>query len=157
MSHSTLGMPASLSALVQEATCLAASGARAEAEAAYCAWIAASPADPQLYIAHFNHACLLGELGQNVRAAGALTAALAINPDFLPARINLGSLMEKAGAPDQALGQWQDVAQRLVAVTGAAITYKVTALRQMARLLMEHQRLTAAEQVMRQRDRKSVV
>ena len=150
MSHSTLGTPASLSALVQEATCLAASGARAEAKAAYCAWIAANPADPQLYIAHFNHACLLGELGQNTLAANALTAALAINPDFLPARINLGSLMEKAGAPDQALGQWQDVAQRLVAVTGAAITYKVTALRQMARLLMEHQRLTAAEQVMRQ-------
>ena len=142
----TLTEPASLSDLVQAATHLS----RANAEAAYRDWIDANPADPQLYIAHFNHACLLGDLGQNPAAMAALDAALAINPDFLPARINLGSLMERAGAPEQALNHWQDVAQRLVAVTGHAITYKVTALRQMARLLLEHHRLGAAEMVMRQ-------
>ena len=150
MSQATLAMPASLSELVQTATGLSAAGDRGAAQAAYEAWIGRNSTDPQLYIAHFNHACLLGEIGRSADAKVALQAALALNPDFLPARINLGSLLEKAGAPDQALGQWQDVAQRLVAVTGAAITYKVTALRQMARLLMEHQRLSAAEAVMRQ-------
>lgn len=143
----TLNEPETLSELVQATARL---GDRAAAAALYGSWIARHPAEPQLYIAHFNHACLLSDMGEGGAAMAALNAALALNPDFLPARINLGSLMERAGAPDQALGQWQDVAQRLVAVTGAAITYKVTAMRQMARLLMEHHRLSAAEAVLRQ-------
>ena len=145
-----LAAPAMLAELVQAATRLASAGAPAAAEREYSNWIARSPGDPQLYIAHFNHACLLGEMGRSEAAMAALQAALEINPDFLPARINLGGLMERAGSPEQALGHWQDVAQRLVAVTGAAINYKATALRQMARLLIEHHRLSAAESVMRQ-------
>ncbi len=120
------------------------------AEVLYRSWVSANPDHPQRYIALFNQACLLTELGRHDAAIAALETALALNPDFIPARINLGTLQEKAGAPNVALQHWGDVTQRLVAVTGAAIAYKVTALRQSARLLLDHQRLSAAEAVMRQ-------
>ncbi len=140
----------SLGALVAAAVQASLTGKPGAAEALYRRWILAWPGHPRLYVAHFNHACLLSEMGRSAAAIAALDAALAINPDFLPARINLGGLHEKAGAPNAALEHWREAAQRLVAVTGPAITYKVTALRQMARLLLEHQRLNAAEAVLRQ-------
>jgi len=122
----------------------------AQAQALYQRWIGENPEHPQLYIAHFNHACLLTDLGNSAAAIAALGAVLALNPDFLPARINLGGMHERAGAPNVALEHWREVTQRLVAVTGAAIIHKATALRQMARLLLDHQRHSAAETVMRQ-------
>lgn len=137
----------SLSNLVAEAGQV---GERPIAEKLYCRWIEENPDHPQVYIALFNRACLLSEMGCIDTAIKSLDRALALNPDFLPARINLGSLHEKMGAANVALQQWGDVTQRLVAVTGASISYKVTALRQAARLLLEHQRLSAAEAVMRQ-------
>ena len=143
----SIAPPSTLAELVAAAT---QAGNPRAAEAMYNRWVTKQPGHAQLYVAHFNHACLLNELGRGAEAMAALDCALAINPDFLPARINLGGLHEKAGAPNAALDHWRDVAQRLVAVTGSAINYKVTALRQMARLLMEHQRLNAAEVVLRQ-------
>ncbi|PZW48135.1 putative O-linked N-acetylglucosamine transferase (SPINDLY family) [Humitalea rosea] len=136
--------------LVATASQLVAAGRQHDAEPLYRQWIEASTGHPQLYLACFNHACLLGEMGQNTDAAAALTRALALNPDFLPARINLGGLLERGGAVERALEQWRDVAQRMVAVTGPAITYKTTALRQMGRVLAAHQDLAAAEAVLRQ-------
>lgn len=137
----------SLNNIVTEASRV---GERAVAENIYCKWVKANPEHPQLYIALFNQACLLSDMGRIDAAIRVLDRALGLNPDFLPARINLGTLHEKMGAANVALQQWGDVTQRLAAVTGASISYKVTALRQAARLLLEHQRLGAAEAVMRQ-------
>ncbi len=137
----------SLNNIVTEASRV---GERAAAENIYCKWVKANPEHPQLYIALFNQACLLSDMGRIDAAIRVLDRALGLNPDFLPARINLGTLHEKMGAANVALQQWGDVTQRLAAVTGASISYKVTALRQAARLLLEHQRLGPAEAVMRQ-------
>ena len=150
MSVSITSQALSLSELVTGAQTLAAAGQRDGAERLYAGWMRACPAHPQLYIAHFNHACLLGEMGRAAEAMQALQACLAINPDFLPASINLGGLLERSGAIQQALEQWRGVAQRMVAVTGASVTHKLTALRQMARVLSEHQNPAAAEATLRQ-------
>lgn len=139
-----------LQELVAEAQRLATMGAGAVASRLYAGWIASHLGDPQLYIAQFNHACLLSELGEPEAARQSLTACLALNPDFLPASINLGGLLERAGAIPQAIEQWQGVVQRVVAVTGAAIAYKLTALRQIARVLSEHHKPAMAEAVLRQ-------
>ncbi len=139
-----------LTALVAEAQRLTAAGERAAAGRLYAGWIAANPADPQLYIARFNHACLQSEMGEAEAARESLRACLALNPDFLPASINLGGLLERAGQVPQAIEQWQGVAQRVVAVTGAAIAYKLTALKQIARVLSEHHKPALAEVMLRQ-------
>lgn len=139
-----------LSELVAEAQRLTASGTGEQASQLYANWITANAGDPQLYIAHFNHACLLSERGVAQAAMQSLSACLALNPDFLPASINLGGLLERSGAIPQAIEQWQGVAQRVVAVTGAAIAYKLTALRQIARVLSEHQKPALAEAMLRQ-------
>lgn len=145
--QNTATRPTTLSDLVAAAS---QASTPAQAQALYQRWIGENPEHPQLYIAHFNHACLLTELGNSAAAIASLNAVLALNPDFLAARINLGGMHERAGAPNVALEHWRDVTQRLVAVTGAAIIHKATALRQMARLLMEHHRHSAAEAVLRQ-------
>jgi len=132
MSVTTQALEMSLSDLVGQAQQLAARGEAEAAQLLYAQWIARHPGNPQLYIAHFNHACLLTDLGNSAAAIAALGAVLALNPDFLPARINLGGMHERAGAPNVALEHWREVTQRLVAVTGAAIIHKATALRQMA-------------------------
>lgn len=139
-----------LTGLVAEAQRLVAFGEPEAADRLYAKWSATNAANPQLYIAHFNHACLLSELGRTDLAREALIACLTLNPDFLPASINLGGLLERAGAVPQAIEQWQGVAQRVVAVTGAAIAYKLTALRQMARVLSEHHKPAMAEAMLRQ-------
>ena len=139
-----------LANLVTEAQRLTAAGEGAAASGLYAGWIAANPANPQLYIAHFNHACLQGDLGDASGARESLQACLALNPDFLPASINLGGLLERAGQVPLAIEQWQGVAQRVVAVTGAAIAYKLTALKQIARVLSEHHKPALAEATLRQ-------
>lgn len=139
-----------LSELVAEAQRLSARGENDQARRLYAEWIAENGANPQLYIAHFNHACLLNRPGEAAAAMHALSACLELNPDFVPASINLGGLLERGGATPEAIAQWQGVVQRLVAVTGAAIGYKLTALRQIARVLSDHQKPAMAEVVLRQ-------
>lgn len=139
-----------LTELVSRSAKLASQGQGTEAEALYRDWISSNPAHPQLYVAHFNHACQLTSLGREAEAIQSLAAALGLNPDFLPARINLGGLMERAGAPDRALRQWQMVSEHLVAISGQSLGYKLAALRQTARLLTDHRRLAPAEATLRQ-------
>lgn len=150
MSIATATDAPSLSELVTQAQALGAADRRDAAEQLYARWIAQRPDHPQLYIAHFNHACLLGEMGRSADAMRALGACLSLNPDFLPASINLGGFLERAGDIRQALEQWRGVAQRMVSVTGASVTHKLTALRQIARVLSEHQNPAAAEATLRQ-------
>lgn len=150
MSITTQALEMSLSDLVGQAQQLAARGEAEAAQLLYAQWIARHPGNPQLYIAHFNHACLLSEMGRSPTAMDALSQCLALNPDFLPASINLGGLLERSGDLPQAIEAWQGVAQRLVAVTGHAIAYKLTALRQMARVLSEHGKPAMAEAMLRQ-------
>ena len=58
---------------------------------------------PLLYVARFNGAVLLTQLGELKASAEALKAAVGQNPDFMPAHINLGGVLERMGEREAAL------------------------------------------------------
>ncbi|KQQ31091.1 UDP-N-acetylglucosamine-peptide N-acetylglucosaminyltransferase [Duganella sp. Leaf126] len=76
--------------------------------ALYRTWIAHG--DPRLlYAACFNLAVALTNTGDDAGAETALRQAMANNPNFVEARLNLGSLLERTGRPDEALATWQAI------------------------------------------------
>src|SRR5690606_31956295 len=64
---------------------------------------------------------------------------------FAPAHINLGSAMERRGAAKEAVEQWKTGLERLGAVTGDAIDYKVTLLKQISRVMSDNQQHEGSE------------
>lgn len=136
--------------LVTAATALNEAGQAKLAEQLYKVWIGFNPNHPQLFVAYFNCASLQTQTGDVAGAEEALCAALAANPDFHPAYINLGGVLERKGELDRALQQWQTVVTRLAPVTGSAIDHKLTALKQIGRVLIDNQRPAAAEAWLRQ-------
>lgn len=140
----------SLGDLITVAGELAAAGDVARAQQLYTIWIRFNPEHPQLCVAHFNLSSLYTQTSDLKAAALALDASIKLNPDFMPAYINLGGVLEKLGSADQAIEQWQAVVQRRVPVTGPAVGFVTTALKQMGRVLSDHQRIEAAEAVLQQ-------
>src|SRR6185437_997478 len=139
----------SLNALVAAATDLAGDNRVTEARELYEIWITANGDDPQLHIALFNGSALASQEGDAASAEAALRRALALSPDFVPAHINLGGLLERAGAIDAAIAQWRDAAGRRLTVNGNSVLYVTTALKQITRVLSEHHRGEAAERAAR--------
>lgn len=139
----------SLSALVTAASSLAAAGRLDEARQLYDIWIAAHDEDPQLFVALYNASTLGTQANDLAKAEAMLHRAVALNPDFLPAHINLGGLLERNGAFDRAIAQWREAAGRSATVTGNSVLYVTTALKQIARLLSERHQGEAAEQTLR--------
>jgi predicted O-linked N-acetylglucosamine transferase (SPINDLY family) len=135
--------------LIQTATDLGACEQPGLARQLYRMWLHHHGEHPQAYIVRFNCAALESQLGDQSAAAALLSAAIAQNRDFLPAYINLGSALERLGAPDKAVEQWHAVANKPLPVTGNAVTFAVTALKQIARVLSEHQRAEAAEEAVK--------
>lgn len=111
----------------------------------YQVWIAMNGDNPLLFIAHFNCSTLLAQAGDHVGAMASLRAALAVNPDFPPAHINLGSALERQGDAAAAVEQWKAGLERLTAITGDTIEYKITFLKQLSRVLSDNQQHEAAE------------
>lgn len=139
-----------LGGLITMASDLTQSGHQALAQQIYKIWCQFNVGHPQLYVAHFNRAALHLEAGDLAGAREALDEAIALNPEFLPAYINLGGVLERSGDPDGALEKWRSVVTRLSQITGTAIGYDMAALKQIGRVLAEHQRLEAAEQALQQ-------
>lgn len=140
----------SLGDLIGAAMALAAEGQPRLAEQLYKVWVAVNPSHPQAYVAYFNLSSLQGEAGDAVGARESLLKALAIDPDFAPAYINLGGLLERAGETEQALLQWQTLINRLPSITAQAIEHKLTAFKQIGRVLIDNRRSPAAEAWLRQ-------
>ncbi len=80
-----------------------------EASLLYEQWLAVSE-DPLRYVAQYNHASLLQGLGRVDKAEKAYLQAIAANPSFGHAYINLGLMYEKLGLQDKALAQWNTFA-----------------------------------------------
>ncbi len=116
----------------------------------YQVWIAMNGEHPLLFIAHFNCSTLLAQAGDAAGALAALRAAIAVNPDFAPARINLGSALERQGQAGEAVEQWKIGLERMAAITGDAIEYKITFLKQLSRVLSDNQQHEAAEAALTQ-------
>jgi predicted O-linked N-acetylglucosamine transferase (SPINDLY family) len=113
--------------------------------ALYTTWIDHHPDDPLLYAALFNFSVVLTDSGDLTRARECLERVLSLNPDFMPALINLGRIHERLGVTSLAVRFWSSVVDKLAAVTGTAITHKVTALNQAARVLEAANQDAAAE------------
>lgn len=116
----------------------------------YQVWIAMNSEHPLLFIAHFNCSTLQQQLGDMAGAEASLRAALTRNPDFSPAHINLGSALERRGAAKDAVEQWKAGLERMNAVTGDAIEYKLTLLKQISRVMTDNQQHEGAEIALQQ-------
>ena len=136
---------ASLTDLIGAATRLIAAGEGALAEQLYRVWIGFNPEHPQLFAALFNCAGLQTQMGELEAARQALTRALELNPDFHPAAINLGGVLERLHQVDPAMEQWKGVVDRLGAINQSSIDLKLTAFKQIGRVLLDQQRAPLAE------------
>ena len=116
----------------------------------YAAWIQHNQDNPLLYSVLFNYAVTLSDTGSLDAARQHLEQAIALNPDFMPAYINLGRVYERQGAVGAAVQQWSAVLGKLAPVNGGSIGYKTTALVQTARVLETANQDEPAEAMLRQ-------
>jgi FkbM family methyltransferase len=140
----------SLPELINKASALVMDGKQEEARAFYREWIAQNGHHPLLYVAHFNCSAIDTQLGDTAAAIEALKQAIALNADFIPAYINLGGVLDRAGAKTQALELWQTAVSRPLHINGTTVSHIGTALKQMARVLADCQELESAETILQQ-------
>ncbi len=83
--------------LIRTTETLKQSGQAGAVETLYAAWVQHNPGHPLLYAVLFNQAVTLTDAGDLAQARGCLERAIALNPDFMPAYINLGRVHERHG------------------------------------------------------------
>jgi predicted O-linked N-acetylglucosamine transferase (SPINDLY family) len=135
--------------LIRAVEVLKQAGQGAAASALYATWIEHNSAHPLLYAVLFNYSVTLADAEQLDAARRCLERAIAQNPEFIPAYINLGRVQERQGDVGAALGQWSAALSRMNAVTGTAVSHKTTALNQSARALETAEHDAPAEQMLR--------
>jgi len=138
----------SLDRLMERAQALQAAGQGAAAAALYETWIAHSDS-PMRHVACFNRGTVLSALEQHDEAEAAYRQALALHPDFPPARLNFGHLLERRGDHEGALAEWHQVIKDTETPTRQTIEFRLHALNNAARLLETLKRLPEAEALMR--------
>ncbi len=116
----------------------------------YDAWTRHNRDNPLFYAVLFNYSVALMDGGELEQARQCLEQAIALNPEFIPAQINLGRLHERTGAAGAAVLQWSAAVERLAAVSGSAIAHKTTALNQIARVMEDSNQDDVAETMLRQ-------
>jgi predicted O-linked N-acetylglucosamine transferase (SPINDLY family) len=124
----------SLAGLIDLTTQWHREGGSGRIDTLYRTWLAYNSQHPLAYAARFNYAVLLAERGALRQARDMLLAALAQKPDFSPACINLGSVLERADDRLGAVAAWQRITQRLTQIDGESVGFKTTALNQIARV-----------------------
>jgi predicted O-linked N-acetylglucosamine transferase (SPINDLY family) len=139
----------SLAGLIDSVSALLATGDPAGAAHLYTVWLAHNGMHPAAYAARFNFAVFLTERGDLRRAQAMLRAALAQQPDFAPARINLGSVLERLDDRPGAIAAWQVVDTQFAKTDGDAVHFRTTALNQTARVLENAKLEAPAEAAMR--------
>ena len=92
---------------ISAAEALSSAGRTDEACKIYETYVAA-PADAHGYVGLHNLAVLLRGLGRNEEAEKRLRASIEANPAFVAGYLNLGTLLEAIGRPDEALLCWAD-------------------------------------------------
>jgi predicted O-linked N-acetylglucosamine transferase (SPINDLY family) len=116
----------------------------------YDTWLEHNPDDPLIYAVLFNYGVALTDFGDMNGAKTQFDRAIALKPDFLPPYINLGRLYERLGLADVAVRYWSEVTKALSSVNAMAVTQKVTALNQTARVLENRHQDEPAEAMLRQ-------
>lgn len=135
--------------LIRAVELLKQGGQGQAAIALYSSWVEHNPDHPLLYAVLFNYAVALSDAERLEAAREQLERAIQLNPDFMPAYINLGRVYERLGNVGAALSQWSAALARMSAVTGTAVSHKTTTLNQSARALEAAEQDAAAEQMLR--------
>lgn len=169
-SMQTLSIPAALSAeweqllrrcqeaslplaeLMGRASQLQAQGLGDLAGALYRAWLDKQDG-PLRVVALYNMGSTLASVSKHAEAEQAYRQALALKPDFLQAKVNLGHQQEHLGRVEDALKTWADAANdsSVGEIMGTdAVELRLHALKNRARLLEQEKRYPEAEAVMRQ-------
>ena len=141
----TAPAPLTLAELVTEAQRLQQAGQAEAAVALYRGWLDGGAPAGMRHVALFNLGTLLGALGRSAEAEAAYREAVALQPGFAHARLNLGHLLERAGRTAEALDQWQAVLD-----AHAAPELQVHAWNNRGRLLEQLRRYPEAEAALRQ-------
>jgi predicted O-linked N-acetylglucosamine transferase (SPINDLY family) len=136
--------------LIDAANSLSEAGETTLARQLYKVWINFNREHPQLYVVYFNSSGLDSQAGDQAAAIESLNNAITQNPDFMPAYINLGGIWERSGAADRAVELWRSAVRRPLLITGNAVGYVSTTLKQIARVLSDHQQIENAEAVVQQ-------
>ena len=136
--------------LIRTAETLKQSGQAESAVTLYATWIRHNQDNPLLYAILFNYSVTLSDANNLSSARECLERLISINPDFMPAYINLGRIYERQGTVGPAIVQWSAVLAKLASVNGASITFKTTALNQSARALEAANHDESAENMLRQ-------
>ena len=139
------GLRADLGEVINAVNTLTNGGQPGLASQLYKVWIACNRDSPQAPAAHFNNSVLQAAAGDVEGARASLESALALDPDFYPAYINLGMQLEKVGLVDQGVALWQTMVGRLAALSGPSIDYKLGAIKQIGRVLIDNRRSSLAE------------
>lgn len=138
----------SLSELIDSASAYLATDAPEKARALYRDWIAQNDKHPLVHVALFNRSAVDFQVGDAEAAVEALKQIITLNPDFIPAYINLGRALDRSGLTPQAMELWQSAAARPLPITGMAIDLVEAALKHMARVLTERSEHAFAEKIM---------
>jgi predicted O-linked N-acetylglucosamine transferase (SPINDLY family) len=136
--------------LIEAASVLTAAGRSDCSRELYKVWAKLNPKDPHVHVALFNCAVLESDAGQVATAAELLKQAIGGAPDFLPAYVNLGNVLERGGAADQAIETWKAMLGRVPSVTGESLEMKVTGLKQIGRVFSDHQQPAMCEVALRE-------
>lgn len=140
----------SLLDLMSIAEALNAAGQQAAAAELYKTWVAFNDGNPVIHMAYFNYAVTLNKLGDRAGAIQAFRASIKADPDFAPAYINLGRVLEDAGMIGHAVEQWSRYAQAAKNVDAEAVGNRHMALQNIGRVLEGTDRLDEAESTLRQ-------
>ena len=125
----------SVTALLEVIEQLNRAGENALVSELYQVWIKHHKSHPLLYAIYFNYSVTLSDAKDLQGAREALTESIRLNPNFWPPYINLGTLLERLGDVQGAVNQWMQVVNTLPAITGDGIFHKITALKQIGRVL----------------------
>jgi predicted O-linked N-acetylglucosamine transferase (SPINDLY family) len=137
-----------LAALIQDCQVLTGAGRADLAAQVYKIWTGFNLDHPHRYAIEFNRAVLLAGAGDLVEAENALRAAITLRPDFMPAYVNLGGVLERKGDPQAAIALWMSGVDQLQTVSSEALDYKTTILKQISRVLMDGHQAAAAERTL---------
>lgn len=122
---------------------LAARGNVPHAVALYRSWLD-NTQSPLAYAVCFNLAVMLSDSGDTAGAEQLYRRAIALNKNFVEARLNLGTLQERLGRPDDALAIWQDILDSVSNITEQRALHLQT-LNNLGRVLENQKRLPEAE------------
>lgn len=136
--------------LIKTTEMLKQSGQANSVETLYATWVQHNQDHALLYAVLFNYAVALTDSGKLNSARECLERAIALNPDFMQAYINLGRVYERLGNLSLAVMQWSAALGKMAAVNGAAITHKTMLLNQSARALETANQDESAESLLRQ-------